>query len=103
VGLRLALAFIAVAVLAVALVAVLAVVFTDRDIRWWRSTQAAQTSGIGQAVAAELARAHHGSIEIARDAGEGSRFTLILPLATGAALQLQPRRRRHPGAARAPT
>jgi signal transduction histidine kinase len=52
--------------------------------RWWHSTQAAQTrgSGIGLAVAAELARAHHGSIESASDPGEGSRFTLILPLAT---------------------
>jgi two-component system sensor histidine kinase BaeS len=56
--------------------------------RWWRSTGAAQTggSGIGLAVSAELARAHHGSIEVASEPGEGSRFTLILPLATGAVL-----------------
>ena len=56
--------------------------------RWWRSTQAAQTrgSGIGLAVAAELARAHHGSIEVASEPGQGSQFTLILPLGTGAVL-----------------
>ena len=56
--------------------------------RWWRSTQSAQTrgSGIGLAVAAELARAHHGNIEVASEPGQGSQFTLILPLATGAVL-----------------
>jgi len=42
VGLRLALTFIAVAVLAVALVAVLAVLFTDRDIAV-RSSSAVMT------------------------------------------------------------
>jgi two-component system, OmpR family, sensor histidine kinase BaeS len=56
--------------------------------RWWRSSQASQTrgSGIGLAVAAELARAHHGGIEVASAPGQGSQFTLILPLAAGAVL-----------------
>ena len=45
-----------------------------------------QGSGIGLAVAAELARAHHGSIEVASVPGQGSQFTLILPLAAGAVL-----------------
>jgi two-component system, OmpR family, sensor histidine kinase BaeS len=56
--------------------------------RWWRSSQASQTrgSGIGLAVAAELARAHHGGIEVASVPGQGSQFTLILPLAAGTVL-----------------
>jgi two-component system sensor histidine kinase BaeS len=53
--------------------------------RLWRGASAGQTagSGIGLAVAAELARAHGGSIEVASEPGSGSRFTLILPLAPG--------------------
>ena len=51
--------------------------------RLWRSAQAGHTpgSGIGLAVAAELARAQHGTIEVSSEPGHGSRFTLILPLA----------------------
>lgn len=51
--------------------------------RWWRGTGTGQTtgSGIGLAVAAELAKAHRGTIEVASEPGEGSRFTLSLPLA----------------------
>jgi two-component system sensor histidine kinase BaeS len=54
--------------------------------RLWRGTGAAQAagSGIGLAVAAELARAHEGRIEVASGLGRGSRFTLILPLARAA-------------------
>jgi two-component system sensor histidine kinase BaeS len=54
--------------------------------RLWRGPAAAQTSGsgIGLAVAAELARAHDGRIEVASELGRGSRFTLILPLAPAA-------------------
>ncbi|HEY6294882.1 MAG TPA: ATP-binding protein [Streptosporangiaceae bacterium] len=54
--------------------------------RLWRGPGAAQTagSGIGLAVAAELARAHEGRIEVASELGRGSRFTLILPLAPAA-------------------
>jgi two-component system sensor histidine kinase BaeS len=51
--------------------------------RLWRGAQATQTagSGIGLAVAAELARAHQGTIEVASEPGSGSRFTVTLPLA----------------------
>jgi two-component system, OmpR family, sensor histidine kinase BaeS len=51
--------------------------------RLWRGPGAAQTagSGIGLAIAAELARAHDGRIELASRPGQGSRFTLVLPLA----------------------
>jgi len=54
--------------------------------RLWRGPGAAQTagSGIGLAVAAELARAHEGRIEVASELGRGSRFTLILPLGPAA-------------------
>jgi signal transduction histidine kinase len=50
--------------------------------RLWRGAGAAQTagSGIGLAVAAELARAHEGSIDLASELGSGSRFTLVLPI-----------------------
>ncbi len=54
--------------------------------RLWRGAHASPTagSGIGLAVAVELARAHHGSIELASEPGHGSRFILLLPLARGA-------------------
>jgi two-component system, OmpR family, sensor histidine kinase BaeS len=54
--------------------------------RLWRGPGAAQAagSGIGLAVAAELARAHEGRIEVASELGRGSRFTLILPLGPAA-------------------
>jgi two-component system sensor histidine kinase BaeS len=50
--------------------------------RFWRGAQAGQTagSGIGLAVAAELARAQQGTIEVSSETGHGTRFTLILPL-----------------------
>ena len=55
--------------------------------RLWRGARAAHTagSGIGLAVAAELADAHHGSIELSSQPGNGTRFTLVLPLTLGAA------------------
>jgi two-component system, OmpR family, sensor histidine kinase BaeS len=50
--------------------------------RFWRGAQAGQTagSGIGLAVAAELARAQQGTIEVSSESGHETRFTLILPL-----------------------
>jgi two-component system sensor histidine kinase BaeS len=55
--------------------------------RLWRGARAAHTagSGIGLAVAAELADAHHGSIELSSQPGNGTRFTLVLPLTLGTA------------------
>jgi len=55
--------------------------------RLWRGAQATQIagSGIGLAVAAELTRAHQGTIELASELGIGSQFTLTLPLAPGVA------------------
>jgi len=55
--------------------------------RLWRGTQASQItgSGIGLAVAAELTRAHQGTIELSSELGIGSQFTLTMPLAPGAA------------------
>jgi two-component system, OmpR family, sensor histidine kinase BaeS len=57
--------------------------------RLWRGARAAQTagSGIGLAVAAELASAHRGSIELSSQHGHGTRFTLVLPLAADTASQ----------------
>jgi two-component system sensor histidine kinase BaeS len=54
--------------------------------RLWRGAHAAQTagSGIGLAIAAELAQAHQGTIELASEPGHGSRFILVLPLAAAA-------------------
>ncbi|HEV2377784.1 MAG TPA: HAMP domain-containing sensor histidine kinase [Streptosporangiaceae bacterium] len=54
--------------------------------RLWRGAQDAQVigSGIGLAVAAELTRAHRGTIELTSEPGSGSRFTLTLPLAPSA-------------------
>lgn len=51
--------------------------------RFWRGQAAAQTSGsgIGLAIAAELARAHGGTLTAASEPGEGTRFTLTLPRA----------------------
>jgi len=55
--------------------------------RLWRGAQATQItgSGIGLAVAAELTRAHQGTIELTSELGIGSQFTLTLPLAPGVA------------------
>jgi two-component system sensor histidine kinase BaeS len=54
--------------------------------RLWRGTQATPItgSGIGLAVAAELTRAHQGTIGLTSEPGVGSQFTLTLPLAPGA-------------------
>ena len=51
--------------------------------RFWRGDRDGQTagSGIGLAVAAELARAQQGFIELDSEPGRGARFTLVLPLA----------------------
>jgi two-component system, OmpR family, sensor histidine kinase BaeS len=51
--------------------------------RFWRGQAAAQTSGsgIGLAIAAELARAHGGTLIADSQPGQGARFTLTLPLA----------------------
>jgi two-component system sensor histidine kinase BaeS len=50
--------------------------------RFWRGQAAAQTSGsgIGLAIAAELAVAHGGALTAASQPGEGTRLTLSLPL-----------------------
>ena len=55
--------------------------------RLWRAARADHTagSGIGLAVAAELADAHRGSIELSSQPGNGTRFTLVLPLSRGTA------------------
>jgi len=49
--------------------------------RFWRGRQAAQLSGsgIGLAVAAELARAHDGQLTARSQLGEGTELTLTLP------------------------
>jgi two-component system, OmpR family, sensor histidine kinase BaeS len=51
--------------------------------RFWRGRQAAQTSGsgIGLAVAAELARAHGGRLTASSEPGRGTRMRLTLPRA----------------------
>jgi two-component system sensor histidine kinase BaeS len=52
--------------------------------RFWRAAQARQTpgSGIGLAIADELARAHHGTIEASSQPGNGTLFTLVVPLSS---------------------
>jgi two-component system sensor histidine kinase BaeS len=52
--------------------------------RFWRGSQAAQTSGtgIGLAIAAELAQAHGGRLAASSEPGKGTEMTLTLP-ATG--------------------
>ncbi len=51
--------------------------------RFWRGQQAAHTSGsgIGLAVAAELARAHGGQLAASSEPGRGTEMTLTLPAA----------------------
>ena len=51
--------------------------------RFWRGRQALRTSGsgIGLAIAAELTRAHGGTLTAASEPGHGTRMTLTLPLA----------------------
>jgi two-component system sensor histidine kinase BaeS len=51
--------------------------------RFWRGRQAAQTSGsgIGLAVAAELAEAHNGQLTARSEPGQGTEMTLTLPRA----------------------
>jgi len=52
--------------------------------RFWRGAAAAQTSGsgIGLAIAAELAQAHGGQLTATSQPGHGTRLTLTLPRAT---------------------
>ena len=52
--------------------------------RFWRGQGAAQTSGsgIGLAIAAELARAHGGALTASSQPGHGTRLTLTLPALT---------------------
>ena len=52
--------------------------------RFWRGQGAAQTSGsgIGLAIAAELARAHGGALTASSQPGHGTRLTLTLPSLT---------------------
>lgn len=52
--------------------------------RFWRGQQAAHTSGsgVGLALAVELARAHGGQLTAASTEGEGTQMTLILPRAS---------------------
>jgi two-component system, OmpR family, sensor histidine kinase BaeS len=54
--------------------------------RFWRSPQAAQISGsgIGLAVAAELAQAHGGRLSARSRPGQGTEMTLVLPLVSAA-------------------
>jgi len=49
--------------------------------RFWRGQRAAPTSGsgIGLAIAAELARAHGGGLTASSQPGQGTRLTLTLP------------------------
>jgi two-component system sensor histidine kinase BaeS len=51
--------------------------------RFWRGSQAAQTSGtgIGLAIAAELAQAHGGRLTASSEPGQGTQLTLTLPAA----------------------
>jgi two-component system sensor histidine kinase BaeS len=51
--------------------------------RFWRGTQAGQVSGsgIGLAIAAELARAHGGELTARSEPGQGTELTLTLPAA----------------------
>jgi two-component system, OmpR family, sensor histidine kinase BaeS len=51
--------------------------------RFWRGSSAARTpgSGIGLAIAAELANAHEGKLTASSQEGHGTRMTLILPRA----------------------
>ncbi|HEX3922896.1 MAG TPA: HAMP domain-containing sensor histidine kinase [Streptosporangiaceae bacterium] len=51
--------------------------------RFWRGSQAAQTSGtgIGLAIAAELAQAHGGRLTASSEPGKGTEMTLALPAA----------------------
>jgi signal transduction histidine kinase len=51
--------------------------------RFWRGQAAAQTSGsgIGLAIAAELVRAHGGTLTADSEPGQGAKLTLTLPLA----------------------
>ena len=51
--------------------------------RFWRGRQAAQLSGsgIGLAVAAELAQAHDGQLTARSQPGEGTELTLTVPRA----------------------
>jgi two-component system sensor histidine kinase BaeS len=51
--------------------------------RFWRGRRASQTSGsgIGLAIAAELALAHRGRLTASSELGRGTQMTLTLPLA----------------------
>jgi two-component system sensor histidine kinase BaeS len=56
--------------------------------RFWRGSQAAQISGsgIGLAVAAEIAAAHGGQLTVSSEPGQGTQVALIMPVAAARAL-----------------
>jgi two-component system sensor histidine kinase BaeS len=51
--------------------------------RFWRGANGAKApgSGIGLAVVQELTAAHHGTVTVSSESGEGARFVVTLPLA----------------------
>jgi two-component system, OmpR family, sensor histidine kinase BaeS len=69
--------------------------------RFWRGRRAAEISGsgIGLAIASELARAHDGTLTATSELGRGTQLTLTLPsaLGLGPALGLGGERRGNPG------
>jgi PAS domain S-box-containing protein len=61
--------------------------FTRLESRWSRSSEG---SGIGLALASELARIQGGTLTVASEPGHGSTFTLRLPVGDGALAVVEP-------------